>query len=191
MIPSKRQPSATLVTAVLITTAAAGLAALLPLSLTSSAISAAAKPAASAPIVSGTLTVNGTTTKIRYGYARLVKGFFDPKKNDVEIVLSDVPLDEATLSDSSTRDKLGHDGKLHAFEITLNASGTPVSTSFRHEGFSGPSPSGLDSSDVFAKKSITAKAVDARYTSSAEHEFFGDTYSFAVSFRLAIAPRKK
>lgn len=49
-------------------------------------------PAASiASSASGTITINGTTTKVHYGYAKLVKGFFDPKKNDTEIILSDAP----------------------------------------------------------------------------------------------------
>jgi hypothetical protein len=64
-----------------------------------------------------------------------------------------------------------------------------VSTSFHHGGFSGPSPSGVDSSDVFTKRVLTASTIDARYASVPGHEFFGSTYSFDVSFKLPVAPK--
>jgi hypothetical protein len=146
---------------------------------------------AGAASAGGTITVNGKTTKIRYGYAHQVKGFFDPKKNDVEILLSDTPLSGTALTDSFARKDLADSGAIHTFEITLNAKGVPVSSSFHHGGFTVPSPSGLDSADVFTKRTFTAKSIDASYKSAAEHEFFGDTYAFDVTFRLAIAPRTK
>ena len=152
---------------------------------------AAAGPKAyeAASSASGTITVNGTTTKVQYGYAHQVKGFFDPKKNDVEILLSDAPLTGAALTDSFARKDLSDAGKIHTFEITINSKAIPVSSTFHHGGFKGPTPSGLDSSDPFTKKIFTAKRIQAKYKSAAEHEFFGDTYAFDVTFSLPIAPR--
>jgi hypothetical protein len=163
-----------------------------------STIGLLASPAGAGPVaksvassVSGTITVNGTTTKVRYGYAHQVKGFFDPKKNDVEILLSDAPLSGAALTDSFTRKDLADAGKIHTFEITLNAKGIPVSSTFHHEGFKGPTPSGLDSSDPFTKKTFTTTRIVAGFKSAAEHEFFGETYAFDVTFALPIAPKTK
>jgi len=111
----------------------------------------------------GTLTVNGKTVKVAYAYARSVPGFFDKNTNDTK------------------------EGKLHAFEITIDATGTPVSTAWRHNGFDGPMPSGLSSADVFTKKVLDDKVVAGSYKSAAEEEFFGNTYAFDVTFRAAIA----
>jgi hypothetical protein len=134
----------------------------------------------------GTITVNGKTTKLSHAYARAVKGFFDKTKEDVEVVLSDVPLEGKALEDQFERMHLAEAGKLHAFEITIDAEGKPISTAFRHNGFKGPSPSGLSSEDVFTKKTFDGKTVDARYKSAKEQEFFGNTYAFDVAFKADI-----
>jgi hypothetical protein len=135
----------------------------------------------------GTLTVNGKTVKVAYAYARSVPGFFDKNTNDTQVIVSDVPLDAEALADEFVRIGLAKEGKLHAFEITIDASGTPVSTAWRHDGFNGPMPSGLSSDDVFTKKVLDDKVVEGSYKSAADEEFFGNTYAFDVTFRAAIA----
>jgi len=135
---------------------------------------------------SGTLTVNGKITKVAFAYARTVPGFFDKNTKDVEVVLSDVALDAKALGDPFVRDGMAKSGKLHAFEITIDATGVPVSTSWRHDGFTGPAPNGLSSEDVFTKKVFDGKTVDASYKSAAGKEVFGSTFAFDVTFRAAI-----
>ncbi len=139
----------------------------------------------------GSITVNGKTTKLSYAYARAVKGFFDKTKEDVEVILTDVPLDGKALEDSFERMHMADAGKLHAFEITIGADGKPISTAFRDNGFKKASPSGLSSEDVFTKKVFDGKTVDARYKSAKQGEFFGETYSFDVSFRADITRAAK
>jgi hypothetical protein len=134
----------------------------------------------------GTVTVNGKTTKLSYAYAKAVEGFFDKTKKDVEVILSDVPLSAKLRDDVFELMRMKDAGKLHTFEITLNAEGTPISTSWKHNGFKPPSPSGLSSADVFTKKTFDGKTVDGRYKSAKEKEFFGNTYSFDVAFRADI-----
>ena len=56
----------------------------------------AAAPAATPATVAdgkaeGTLTVNGKVSKVAYAYAHSVPGFFDKTKNDVQVIVSDVP----------------------------------------------------------------------------------------------------
>lgn len=136
----------------------------------------------------GTLTVNGKTVTVAYAYARSVPGFFDKNTKDTEVIVSDVPLDAKALADEFARIGMAKEGKLHAFEITIDAKGTPVSTAWRHDGFKGPMPSGLSSADVFTKKVLDGKVVDGSYKSAADGEFFGNTYSFDVAFRAPIAP---
>jgi hypothetical protein len=136
---------------------------------------------------SGTLTVNGKVTKVAYAYARSVPGFFDKNTQDTKVIVSDVPLDAAALADDFARSDLAEAGKLHAFEIIIDASGTPISTAWRDNGFKGPTPSGLSSADPFTKTVLDGKFVEGNYKSAEEAEFFGNTYAFDVTFRAAIA----
>jgi hypothetical protein len=147
--------------------------------------------AADGGTASGTITVNGKTTKLAHAYARAVPGFFDKTKEDVLVILTDVPLDAKALEDIFERIKLADAGKLHAFEITIGAEGKPISTAFRDNGFKKASPSGLSSADVFTKKVFDGKTVEGTYKSAKESEFFGETYSFDVSFRAEVARAPK
>jgi hypothetical protein len=134
----------------------------------------------------GTITVNGKTTKLSYAYARAVKGFFDKTKEDVVVILTDVPLEGKALEDQFERSRMADAGKLHAFEITINADGKPISTAFRDNGFKKASPSGLSSADVFTKKVFDGRTVEGSYKSAKESDFFGETYSFDVSFKADV-----
>lgn len=134
----------------------------------------------------GTLTVNGTETKVAYAYAHSVPGFFDKTTNDVEVIVSDVPLDAKALGDPFARSKLADEGKLHAFEIRINAEGAPISTMWRHNGFKGPQPSGLSTADPFTKTVFDGKVVEASYKSASPGDFFDNTFSFDVTFRATI-----
>jgi hypothetical protein len=136
---------------------------------------------------SGTLTVNGKTIKVAHAYARSVPGFFDANSNDTQVIVSDVPLDAAALADEFARIDLAKAGKLHAFEITIDAAGTPVSTAWRHNGFEGAMPNGISTADLFTKQVLDGKLVAGSYKSAEPAEFFGNTYAFDVTFRAAIA----
>ena len=57
-------------------------------------------------------------------------------------------------------------GKHHTFEIIINDEGKPISTVWRHDGFKGPTPSGLSSADVFTKKTFDGKLVEGSYKSA-------------------------
>jgi hypothetical protein len=116
-----------------------------------------------------------------------VPGFFDPSTKDIRVIVSDVALGAAALADDFARIDLPKVGKLHAVEITIDATGAPVSTAWRHNGFDGPVPSGLSTADVFTKKVLDGKVVEGSYKSAAPAEFFGNTYAFDVTFRAAIA----
>jgi hypothetical protein len=140
---------------------------------------------------SGTITVNGKTTTLTHAYARAVPGFFDKTKEDVVVILTDVPLEPKALEDEFERIHMADAGKLHAFEITIGADGKPISTAFRDNAFKKASPSGLSSADVFTKKVFDGKMVEGSYKSAETHEFFGDTYAFDVSFSAEIAHAAK
>ena len=138
---------------------------------------------------SGTVTVNEKTSKIAFAYAHEVKGFFDPTKPDIEVILSDVALSAKALTSFGERGRLADAGRIHTFEITINRSGKPVSSAFYNNGFGGASPSGLDSSDALTVKMLAAASIDAKYKSSGVHEFFGNRYSFDVAFQASITKK--
>jgi hypothetical protein len=138
----------------------------------------------------GTITVNGKATKLSYAYASAVPGFFDKTKEDVTVILSDVPLDGKALEDQFERIHMADAGKLHAMEITFDADATAISTSFRHAGFK-VSPSGVSSSDVFEKKTFDSKTIEGRFKSTTPHEFFGETYAFDVAFKADLVRKAK
>jgi hypothetical protein len=154
--------------------------------LAASSLAARAGAAVADGKAEGTLTVNGKTTSVAFAYARSVPGFADPNVKDVQVIVSDVPLDASALADEFARIGMAKAGKLHAFEITIDATGTPVSTAWRHDGFKGPMPSGLNSADVFTKTVLDDKVIEGSYKSAEPEEFFDDTYAFDVSFRAAI-----
>src|SRR5262249_223680 len=54
----------------------------------------------------GKLIVSGQETPLTYAYARAEKGFFDPSKEDIRVILSDVPLDDEALNDESGRNQM-------------------------------------------------------------------------------------
>jgi len=135
----------------------------------------------------GTLTVNGKATKVAFAYARSVADPFDSAAKDTLVIVSDVAIDAKALGDEFARIQLGDKGKIHAFEITVDATGKPISTVWRHNGFKGPAPSGLSTADVFTAATLDDKTVDGAYKSAAPGEFFGSTYAFDVRFRAAIA----
>src|SRR5450830_908709 len=76
----------------------------------------------------GKLTVAGKSTAVKYVYDSAGPGFFDKTKEDVTVIVSDVPLDAKALEDQFERSHMAGAGKLHAFEITIDAEGKPIST---------------------------------------------------------------
>lgn len=147
---------------------------------------AAAAPASADGKAEGTLTVNGTTTKVAYAYAREIEGMFDKTKKDIQLIISDVPLEGKALTDQFARGELADAGKAHIFEVIINSDGKPISTMWRHNGFKGPTPSGLSTADVFTAKTFDGKIVEGSYKSKEPAEFFGNTSAFDVSFRAAV-----
>lgn len=152
-------------------------------------LAAPAAPAADGK-AEGTLTVNGKTAKLAYAYASAAPGFFDKKKEDVHLILSDVALSPKALGDTFERIHMADAGALHAMEIIFDADGKVISTSYRDKAFKA-SPSGVSSDDVFEKTAFDGRTVAGRFRSTKPHEFFGDVYSFDVTFDAQVARKGK
>jgi hypothetical protein len=135
----------------------------------------------------GTLTVAGKTTPLTYAYARAGQGFFDKTKEDILVILSDVPLAQAALEDEFARHQMAADGKLHAVEVTLNSEKEPISGGLLHEAFGKTqgyvSVVGMHKfeASVFDGKTVAGKLWMAK-----PEDFMNTQYQYAATFRAEV-----
>jgi membrane protein DedA with SNARE-associated domain len=147
--------------------------------------------AASAAILegsaSGQLIVGGKKTPIRYAYARAEKGFFDPTKEDIRVILSDVSLTEEALSDDFTRNRMARDGKLHSVEVVIDSEKRPISGVLRHPAFARTqgfvSVSGMHR---FDPKKFDGRFVEGTLSTDRPGEFMSVSFEYAATFQAAI-----
>ena len=147
--------------------------------------------AASAAILegsaSGTLIVGGRETPIRYAYARAEKGFFDPTKEDIRVILSDVSLAEEALNDDFTRNRMARDGKLHSVEVVIDSEKRPISGVLRHPAFARTqgfvSVSGMHR---FEPKKFDGRFVEGKLSTDRPGEFMNVSFEYAATFQAAI-----
>jgi hypothetical protein len=136
---------------------------------------------------SGKLTVDGQTTPLTYAYARAGKSFFDPGKEDILIILSDVPIPEAALSDVFARHAMAVEGKLHAVEVSLNSEKQAVSGGLLHEAFSQTqgfvSVTGMHK---FEAKTFDGKLVEGKLSMDKPDEFMKKTFQYSATFRAPV-----
>jgi hypothetical protein len=138
----------------------------------------------------GTLTVAKTPVKLVHVYARAEKGFFDPKVDDTLVLLTDVPLSGAALTDPFERRKMEKEGKLRAVEAVINAKGQAINVTVRDKAFGGPPVSGGSTEDVFESKTNDGKAIAGRLHRRTPGASFDDVpYTYDVTFSAPVAPK--
>jgi len=157
---------------------------IVPLFLTLLAVTAAA---ADTP-ADGKLTVAGKTTKLTQVYAYATKGFFDEKKDDTVVLLTDRPVTDAQLRDGFALRRLAEEGKLCFVQETINAAGQIVNFTVGHNGFK-MSPSGGSTEHKFEGK-LDAKNVSGKVFTNGAQEFFGTKYEYAASFQVGVQAKK-
>jgi hypothetical protein len=139
----------------------------------------------------GQLTVGGKPVKLTHAYAVAQKGFFDPKKDDVMVILADVPLDQKAVADDFARIALAKEGKLHSVEVVLNANKQPISVSIRHQALKYPQ-SGGSTEDAFEAQVFDGKVVAGRVFRRSPGSSFDDIpFTYDVTFRAVVAPKAK
>ena len=163
----------------------AGISAVAVLGLAVLAVSVSAS--AESGIARGKLTVSGKTTPLAYAYARSQKGFFDKTKEDILVILSDVPIPEEALADEFARHKMAEAGKLHAVEVTLNSEKQPVSGGLLHEAFSKTggyvSVAGMHE---FKATAFDGKRVAGTLGMEKPNEFMGNTFEYSATFDAPV-----
>ncbi|MGE5232781.1 MAG: hypothetical protein ACM3OB_01630 [Acidobacteriota bacterium] len=153
------------------------------------ALGLAAGPSrAAAAEVSGQLVVGGKTVKITHAYAYATKGFFDPKKQDVVLVLCSAEVPADVVRDSMERSDLAKDGKLACIEQTINAEKQVINYKVQHQSFGMPE-SGGSTEHVFEAKTFDGKTIAGRSRTKSPQKSFDDVpYSYDVTFSVPIAP---
>lgn len=142
--------------------------------------------------VEGTLTVAKVPVKLVHAYAAAQKGFFDAKIDDVLVLLTDVPLSGAALTDPFERRKMEKEGKLHCVEAVINAKGQAINVTVRGKEFGGPPVSGGSTEDLFEAKVNDGKTIAGRLHRGKPGASFDDIpFTYDVTFNAPVAPRVK
>ena len=132
----------------------------------------------------GGMTVDGRQFALRHAYASVQPGSFDPKAEDVRVLLTDVPLAETVRTDMSALIRLARGGQLHAIEVVLDANGEPMSGQIFLEAFNGMvSVSGVHQ---FQPKTLDRTLVSGRMLMDGPRTFAGVTYHYDVTFSASI-----
>ena len=132
----------------------------------------------------GTMTVNGRQFALRHAYASVQPGFFDEKAEDVRVLLSDIPLDEAARADVFALQRLGYSGKLHAVEVVLDAKMTPISGAIFVQAFNGmASVTGMHR---FERKAFERKLISGRLFTESPSTFDKVTWQYDATFSAPI-----
>ena len=132
----------------------------------------------------GTFTLNGTTVTLTHAYASAQPGFFDKRTEDVRVLLSDVPLDDATRADVFAIRDLARAGRAHVIEVLIDATGSPIGGTFFSKEFDGMvSAAGMH---VFTRERLERTAIAGRLSASPPQAFMGVTYAYDVRFSAPI-----
>ena len=140
--------------------------------------------------VKGTFTVDGKAIQIVKVYAFAQKGFFDPAKDDVVVLMCDAAVPEPGIRDYFERRDLVKADKLHCVQQTINSEGQVINFKVEHSKFQMPE-SGGSTDQVFEKKTRDSKTIAGRaYTKSSQKSFEDIPYTYDITFTAAIAPKK-
>jgi hypothetical protein len=132
----------------------------------------------------GTLTINGTAISLKYAYASPQPGFFDKNKEDIHVLLSDVPLSDEQREDVFELMKLARDGSARIVEVVLDAEAKPISGAFFAQPFEGMvSATGMH---VFEPSAFEHKRIAGRLHTDGARTFQSVTYEYAVTFSATI-----
>ncbi len=140
--------------------------------------------------VSGQFVVDGKPVKITHAYAYAEKGFFDPKKQDVVVVLCDAEVAPDVARDWMSRRELSKAGKLRCVEQIIDSDKKVINYKVQHERFKMPQGGG-STFHVFEATVFDGKTVAGRMrTTAPQKDFYDVPYSYDVTFSVPIAPLK-
>lgn len=138
----------------------------------------------------GQLTVAGNKVQIQHAYAMAQPGYFDTTKEDIVLVVTNIPLSDKAIEDRWERNALVSEGTLKTVEITINSKQQPISVSVKHPAFKA-SPSGFSSNYILELKTFNEKNVEGRMYCKTEQEFFDTVFTFDFTFKAEVRRKKE
>ena len=141
-------------------------------------------------IADGHLTVAGDKVQLQHAYAMAQKGFFDETKEDIVVIVTNIPLSDKAVEDQWERSDLVREGNLRLVEVTINSEQQPISVSVKHPAFQA-SPSGFSSDYILELKTFTDKDVEGRMYCKSEQDFFDTVYTFDFTFKAEIRRKQE
>lgn len=138
----------------------------------------------------GQLTVAGNKVQIQHAYAMAQPGYFDKTKEDIVLIVTNIPLSDKAIEDRWERNALVSEGTLKTVEITINSKQQPISVSVKHPAFKA-SPSGFSSNYILELKTFNEKNVEGRMYCKTEQEFFDTVYTFDFTFKAEVRRKKE
>jgi len=141
-------------------------------------------PALANDFADGKLIVNDKTVQLIHAYAVAQKGFFDPKKEDIKVILTDVPVLEDVLWDDMALNDLALQGKLHGVRVVLDSEKNPVSGSIYHSAFKGSAS--MTGMHKFTPKIFDGQTVAGTLAMAAPDDFMGVNFQYNATFEALI-----
>ena len=136
----------------------------------------------------GQLKVDGKTVQLTNVYAYSTEGFFDKKKDDTVVLLTDRPLTDAQIRDEFGLRKMAEGGKLNCVRATINSGGQIVNYLVGSQAFKAI-PSGGSTEHVFEGK-MEGRNISGKVHTKGEQQFFGTKYEYEAAFQAAVQARK-
>jgi len=134
--------------------------------------------------VTGTLTLNGTHSRILHVYAHAEPGIFDKSQEDVHVLLSDVPLSDADRADPFALIHLARDGKARIVEVIIDASGEPIGGALYARDFDGMvSIAGIH---VFGRERFDRTGIAGRLSTREPSDFMQVRFEYEARFSAPI-----
>jgi hypothetical protein len=150
-----------------------------------------AAPAIAQNRAEGKLEVNGKAVAITQVYDYAVEGFFDKKKQDVTVLLCDVPVPATAVRDGFARKDLAAAGKLRCVQQIINTEKQVINFEVRDQAFGSRPPGGGSTEHVFEAKIFDGKTISGRARTKSPQKSFDDVpYSYDITFSAAIEPKK-
>lgn len=130
------------------------------------------------------MTFNGVVVPVRHVYASAQTGFFDRNAEDVHVLFSDRPIDDASRADTFELLKLAREARAHIVEVVIDAAGRPISGSIYV-----PEADGMISAagmHVFTRDTLEPRRIAGRLTAGEPRTFMGLTWQYDVTFAAPI-----
>jgi hypothetical protein len=155
---------------------------------TLTAVVIGAAVAAAGGTATGTFTVKGKATKLAYAYAVAKPDLSDKTKEEIQVTLTDVPVDAAALNDPTPfgLGDLAKANKLHGIRFFIGPSKTVTGTLMFDAGFGMRNVSVAGTDIKLDLQTFTKTAVAGKLHTAKPLDFNDVPFEYSVSFNAPV-----